>query len=159
MEKKYYHYTPATRLEEIIESGQINLAFKSINKKTEKPCAWVSTNSLWEQTATKIYVDSEGRMCQMKFREQLEIFGCARIQVEPKGLFSWQALKKIANMDKKQARLMELKGIQMGGKPSQWFGSLKPITIDNWICAEIFDGEKWVEYDSFVHVNEVHEAA
>jgi hypothetical protein len=158
MEKKYYHYTTATRLEEIIESGVIKLATESISHKKEKPCAWVSTNGYWERTATKLLFIN-GQNYQMSFAQQHEYCGCARIQVEPHELFSWSNLKKLAHMDKKMARLMEIKGIQMGGKPSEWFGSLKPISIDYWICAEIFDGEKWVEYDRFIIEEEFNTAA
>lgn len=158
MEKKYYHYTPHERLEQIIESGQINLATASVGHSKEKACAWVSTNELWERTASKLIVSPDGNYRMLSFREQHELIGCARIQVEPRGLFSWKTLIKLANMNKQIAKNMELTGMECGARVSQWFGSLRPIPIDNWICAEVFDGEKWVEYDRFEEVEQLNAA-
>ena len=84
--KRYFHYTPTQRIEEIINSGQIKLATKSVYAKKEKAVAWVSTNEKWEHTATKIVENKYGQIKQMTFEEQLNNYGCARIEVKSDGL-------------------------------------------------------------------------
>jgi hypothetical protein len=147
--KRYFHYTTETRLEEIIESEIISLATVGIDNKKERPCAWVSSNPKWEATATKKIRNQQGEITQMTFEEQLMNVGCARIEVEAKGLFPWKTIRKISNMKPKVADTMESYGIQIGGSPSEWFGSFSPIDINRWIRAEVFRDGEWVEYDVF----------
>jgi hypothetical protein len=151
MKTNYYHYTPLDRLEELIESGIIKLATASVlDVKREKPCAWVSTNPHWENTATKLAIDKNGNKYQLTFNEQVEIFGCARIQVKPFiGLINWGKLKHIAKMNLQYAKVMEEVGVEKGASPKEWFGSLKPITIEYWIKAEIYKDGEWIEYRIF----------
>ena len=85
----------------------------------------------------------------MTFEEQLKNFGCARIEVESKGLFPWKTIRKIAKIKPIMADAMESSGIRIGGNPSEWFGSFSPIDINRWIRAEIFRDGKWVEYEVF----------
>ena len=147
--KRYFHYTTETRLEEIIESEIISLATVGIDNKKEKPCAWVSSNSMWEHTATKMAHNQFGEVIQLSFEEQLNIWGCARIEVEPKGFLPWKIIRKISNMRSRDADRMEFQGIQKGGSPSEWFGSFSPIDINRWIRAEVYRDGEWVEYDVF----------
>lgn len=146
---RFFHYTTETRLEEIIQSEIISLATAGIDNKKEKPCAWVSSNSMWERTATKMAHNQFGEVIQLSFEEQLNIWGCARIEVEPKGFLPWKIIRKISNMRSRDADRMELQGIQKGGSPSEWFGSFSPIDINRWIRAEVYRNGEWVEYDVF----------
>lgn len=150
MNIEYYHYTPEYRLEEIIESGEIKLANASVYANKEKACAWVSTNPHWEPTATKMVSDQFGNLRLMTFKEQLERFGCARIQVKPIGFTHWGKIKHLAKMNLEQAKRMELAGIELGGNPKEWFGSFEPIKKENWIKAEVFKNGEWTEYESFL---------
>ena len=147
--KRYFHYTTENRLEIILQSEIILLAGSGIENKNEKPCAWVSSNPKWEPTATKMIRNQKGEPTQMTFEEQLKNFGCARIEVEPKGLLPWKTIRKTAKIKPRMADAMESWGIQIGGSPSEWFGSFSPIDINRWIRAEIFRDGKWVEYEVF----------
>lgn len=147
--KRYFHYTTETRLDEIIQSEIITLATVGIDNYREKPCAWVSSNPKWEATATKMTRNNQGDITQMTFEEQLASVGCARIEVEDKGLFPWKTIRKISNMKPRVADTMEFQGIQKGGSPSEWFGSFSPIDINRWIRAEVYRDGDWVEYDVF----------
>lgn len=147
--KRFFHYTTESRLDEIIQSEKILLAQKSISHKKEKPCAWVSTNISWEPTATKLLGNIFGEPTQMTFKQQLKNFGCARIEVESKGLIPWKRIKKIVSMDPNIARRMENIGLELGANQNDWYGSLSPIDINRWIRAEVFKDGKWVEYDVF----------
>lgn len=147
--KRFFHYTTETRLEEIIESEIILLATVGIDNKKEKPCAWVSSNQKWEATATKQLTNERGEIVQLNFEEQLNELGCARIEVESKGIIPWKTIRKISNMKPRLADNMESYGIRMGGNPSEWFGSFSPIDINRWIRAEVYRDGEWVEYDVF----------
>jgi|GEM_PF-5529299 len=150
MELKYYHYTPAIRIEEIVKSGQINLATASVASPKEKACAWVSTNENFEPTAIKGKMDENGVYTPLTFDEQIEVFGLARIQVRPIGLTNWGKIKHLANMNLRFAKEMENSGIKMGGNPKEWFGSLEPITRENWIKAEVYNNGEWIDYPMYI---------
>lgn len=148
MKKKFYHYTPQIRLKEIIQSGEIKLASKSVYSKKEKPVAWVSTNDFWEKTATKMIMEN-GRPKLLTFQEQLEKLGCARIEVIGTHLMTWAKLKHKANMDVFASQKFEEAGIKSGANPSEWYGSLESIKKSNWIKAEIYTHGKWVLFENF----------
>lgn len=149
MNMNYYHYTPEIRLSEIIDSGLIKLATQSVYAPKEKACAWASTHPIWEPTATKMIINQFGNPIKLTFKEQLEKFGCARIQVKPVGFVHWGKMKHLAKMNLEQAKQMELVGIECGGNPKEWFGSLEPIKKENWIKIEVYKNGEWVEYESF----------
>ncbi len=140
----YYHYTPECRLPEILKSKNILLIKTHIQGK-EKPCAWVSTNQVWENTATKMaYSPSDNQLIQLDFEQQLEKFGCARIQVKPTNLLSWEKLKNTGQIDSVVANGYEQAGKKMGGNPNQWYGSLAPIHINDWIKIEVYRNGEWI---------------
>ncbi|MEN2402304.1 hypothetical protein GKZ90_0021120 [Flavobacterium sp. MC2016-06] len=162
MNVNYYHYTPEIRLKEIIESGQINLATASITQKNEKACSWVSTSEDFEKTAIKMTNVGTGNeydqssistvksttqgLRLMTFEEQVDTYGCARIQVKPIGLNTWGKLKYLAKMNMLRANEMEQAGLNLGASPKEWFGSLSPIKKENWIKIEIYRDGVWVAY-------------
>lgn len=135
---KYYHYTHEDRLETIIKSGVIKLSTANVFARDEKAIAWVSTNAHWENTVSL-----------KPFEKQLAEQGCARIEVEADGFYTWSKLKHLAKMNLEIAGAMENVGIEAGGNPSEWFGSLTPIDINRWIRAEVYENGEWVEYDVF----------
>jgi hypothetical protein len=145
---KLFHYTPEVRIDDIIASGEIQLATASVYDKREKPCAWVSSNQHWEETATK-QMNINGQAVQLTFKEQLENFGCARIEVKPAGFNTWGKLKYLAKMNLAFASEMERVGISQGGNPKEWFGSMQPITTAKWIKAEVYKNGEWIEYKVF----------
>lgn len=143
-QKKFYHYTPEIRIQEIFNCQEIQL-IKTHIKGKEKPCAWVSTNEIWENTATKMaYSQDDNRLIQLDFEQQLELFGCARIQIKPTNLISWEKLKKSGQIDLKVAETYEQTGKKMGANPNEWYGSLTPIHINDWIKIEVYRNGKWV---------------
>lgn len=97
-------------------------------------------------------MDEFGQTQRMTFKEQLESFGCARIEVEPKGLIAWKQIKKIANMNLKIAQKMEFVGKELGANPTDWYGSFSPIGINRWIRAEVYKNGEWEEYDVFEEI-------
>jgi hypothetical protein len=142
---KYYHYTTEIRIPEIIKSGKINLATLYVYGK-EKPCTWISSNHVWENSATKMASTSDGRLTHLNFEQQLELFGCARIEVKPTNLYHWPKLKHLIRIDSEKAQQLEDIGIERGANPLEWYGSLFSIGIDQWIKIEIYKNGKWSEY-------------
>lgn len=149
MEKRYFHYTPTIRLEEIIKSKEIRLATNSVYSKKEKPVAWVSTNPEWENTATKTVASFFGKPRQLTFEEQLKEIGCARIEVKGVDLMTWAKLKHKAKMDLRAASAFEFTGKMKGANPNEWYGSLSPIKIDKWKRIEVYKNGKWELYKNF----------
>lgn len=147
---KYYHYTPEFRLEEIIQSGVIKLAKKSVSCKFEKAVAWVSSNSHWENTATKMAQESKGNLRFLTFEQQVEMFGCARIEIRPfNRIHNWYEITKYANMRTEIIKVLEKTGLERGGNPNEWYSSLKPIPMEQWIKVEQFIDGKWLEIYNF----------
>lgn len=44
---------------------------------------------------------------------------------------------------------MEEVGLDKGASPKEWFGSLKPISAEYWIKAEVYKDGEWVQYKIF----------
>ena len=142
-EKKYYHYTHYQHLSSILESGYIKLATASTYAKKEKAVAWVSLDPHWENTATKVLYNERGEGKRITFEQQLEIIGCARIQVRNIGLHTWGKLKYKAKMNFQKAKEMEQLGVELGAKTTDWYGSLKPITRKDWLSIEMYEEGIW----------------
>lgn len=142
---KYYHYTPETRIPEILKSEKIIPATLYLYKN-EKPCTWVSSNQVWEKSCSKMAKTVDGRLIQLNFKKQLEKFGCARIELKPTNLYHWPKLKHLIRIESKKAQQLEDIGIERGANPLEWYGSLFPIGIDQWIKIEIYKNGKWIEY-------------
>jgi len=147
---KFYHYTPEFGMEQIIKSGIIKLATSSFAPKFQKPVAWVSTNPHFEQTALKDIYDKTGSITQLTFEQQAHMFGCARFEIKPTyKLYNWTKLAKRARIRVDMVRGLEEVGRKMGANPNEWYGSLKPIPIEQWIRLEQYVNGKWVEVYNF----------
>jgi hypothetical protein len=142
---KYYHYTSGIALEKILKNKKILQATASVRKK-EKPCAWVSTNANWENTATKLSRTNVG-LRQLTFEQQLVTVGCARIEVKSNNLYPWRKLKHLTRINAIEANRLEEAGIAIGANPMEWFGSLYPIGIDQWVKIEVCKNGEWIEYE------------
>jgi hypothetical protein len=147
--KTYYHYTTVEKLNQIIASGYIKQATAFLSTKKEKPITWVSTNPIWENSATKAAMDEFGNHFSLTFEEQLEAFGCARIIVKDKGYETWGKLKYLARIDLMVADELKEAGEKKGANSNEWFGTLLRIYRKDWIRAEIYEKDKWVLYQEF----------
>lgn len=144
-----WHYTTRDRLIEIVNSGEIWTSKSNATGAKEPSTVWVSSNPLWENTATKFIVE-RGVYRLMTKEEQFAEFGLGRIEISAStdGIFSWNLFCKNIAANRPLARAMEISGRENGGNPNQWFGRLKPITKEYFISAEIWDGTKWVVVQS-----------
>jgi len=152
-ELRLWHYTTAGRIDEIIESGEIRATKFNATSLREKPTVWVSSNPLWERTATKMIADDSGNIITLSMAEQHELVGLGRIEIfnDTPDLFTWHRFKNYIAPKKQIARDMEAAGIKKGANPSEWYGSHKPIEKIDWIKAEIWDGKQWQVHTIFEH--------
>ena len=148
-----YHYTHHKALLGILKEGNIKLATASALKT--KPIAWLSIDKVFERTALKMVRDSINQTTKLTFDEQFEELGLARIEVKrTKKIHTWAKLKHLANYrDLSFIHGLEEVGLKCGAKPSDWYGSLTPITKNNFIKIEIFNGKKWVLYENENQLN------
>ena len=148
---RLWHYTTAERIDEIIESGEIRTSKHNATSRKEKPTVWVSSNPLWERTATKMIIDEMGNRKTLSMAEQHELIGLGRIEVynDTPDLFTWHRFKNYIAPKKHIAREMEAVGIKKGANPSEWYGSHEPIARLDWIKAEIWDGKQWQVHTIF----------
>lgn len=140
---RFFHYTSPSYLPSIIRSGYIKLATAGIDKK-EKPAVWLSTNTVWEHTATKIGVIN-GVPTQMTKEQQHRLVGLARIEVKRlEGFVSWTEFGNASGVSKQSFEFMETLGCLKGADPSEWWAYFEPIRVKDWLAVEVWDGRKWV---------------
>jgi len=142
---KLWHYTTKDRIQEIIESGEIRTSTENRTGQRESATLWLSSNPIWENTATKLTFDG-GTMRKLTKKEQHEVLGLGRIEVNTQNIsfFSWSTFVKNIAAKRHVARSMEVSGRTSGGNPNQWFGSTKPIGKEHFLSAEIWNAEEWI---------------
>jgi len=142
---KLWHYTTKDRIQEIIESGEIRTSTENRTGQRESATLWLSSNPIWENTATKLTFDG-GTMRKLTKKEQHEVLGLGRIEVNTQNIsfFSWSTFVKNIAAKRHVARSMEVSGRTSGGNPNQWFGSTKPVGKEHFLSAEIWNGEEWI---------------
>ncbi len=147
---KLWHYTSKLALDKILESELINLATEGI-PKGEKSGAWFSSNPIWENTVTKLLKDDFGNLKQMSFEEMNQKFGCARIEIEfNTSIMTFAKFRHISRMTLTTYESLVSSGLMKEANPNEWYVSLKPITIDYWTKAEIWENGSWVLYEEFI---------
>ena len=141
---KLWHYTTRDRVTEIIASGEIRTSVANRTGQKESATLWMSSNPIWENTATKLVSDGRN-IRQLSKTEQHECFGLGRIEVDTTNIsfFTWLTFTKNIAAKRHIAREMEKTGRKNGGNPNQWYGSTKTISKDAFISAEIWDGTDW----------------
>ena len=136
-------------MKEIIASGEIK-AIASVPQSGETPGAWFSTNSEWEETVRKVFLDTKtGRQTAPLSRDALWVHGYppARIEVDPVlvTLHGWTEHKTMAEDSKKLLKSMERVARKWGGHPNEWFVSYESVPLTKCLSPiEYWNGEKWV---------------
>jgi len=146
---RYWHYTTLLAVKEIIASGEIK-AIASVPQSGETPGAWFSTNSEWEETVRKVFLDTKtGRQTEPLSRDALWVHGYppARIEVDPVlvTLHGWTEHKTMTEDSRKMLKSMERVGRKWGGHPNEWFVSYESVPLTKCLSPiEYWNGEKWV---------------
>ena len=142
---RFWHYTSAFRLPQIFQSGKINLD-KQAKAFGEKPAVWISTNSVWENTATKMVEDENGNLITLTKEEMCLRVGLGRIEIKPSESFiSWSKFGTTSRINPKLFNSMTQVGIGQGANPNEWFASYIPIISRYFISIEMNIEGKWVK--------------
>ena len=146
---RFFHYTSPTYLPAIIKAGYIKFATAGIDKK-EKPAVWLSTNPVWEHTATKIGMIN-GIPTQMTMEQQYKLVGLARIEVQRLDDFvSWKKFRHVSGVTEQSFLFMERLGKMKDANPDEWWAYFKVIERKDWLAVEVWDGKEWVSADNIV---------
>jgi len=154
IEKRYWHYTPAIRLPQIIKSGKIKLD-EQARSYGEKPAAWISTNPIWENTATKPYADKSGHMVERTNEEMSQELGLGRIEVKASNAFiSWLRYRNTSGINPRLWSEMTKYGTKIGGDPNEWYASYIPIMSRYFISVEMFIKGEWIRCDDWNQIDQ-----
>lgn len=140
-----YHYTSEQYLEKILAKGELIVSEWEKNNKVKPPALWLSLNPVWENTATKLVRDILGNVRQLTKEEQHKNFGLIRFALvfNKDNLCTWAKYKYKSNTTLKVYKAMEIKGINQGANPKEWFASFKNIPLSKCISCEKYDGKAW----------------
>lgn len=138
-----WHYTVGMYLPKIIASGAINPATAGV-PVGERPAVWFSTHPVWEETANKAIVTPLGAIRTRKATHK-HAGGLVRIGVSRETApHDWAAFKSMSGITRTMAGQLESAAIKMGGKPRNWFVSFDPVTYEQWLCVEAWNGKRWL---------------
>jgi hypothetical protein len=144
-----WHYTTGEKLYQIVRDSVIKpaTAFVPIG---ERPIVWFSTAPVWEETANKRLLRSDGKIVSLD-RDGTHVHGggLIRIGVAPETApYKWELLKAKAHMTPRMAKGLIKAAHKCGAKPSEWRGTFEPVPFEKWIALEVWDGIKWVSAES-----------
>ena len=119
-----YHYTSGQHLEKILAKGELIVSEWEKKNNVKPPALWLSTNPIWENTATKLIIEN-GEIKQLTKEEQYQRLGLIRFILEFKKniLCSWAKYKHKSNTTIQVYEKMEQDGIIQGANPKEWFAS------------------------------------
>ncbi len=145
----FYHYTTWTAIEEIIQSGSLNVSHWERKQKIKKPALWLTTSSTYEPTAVKPVRDGFGNIHELTFAEMYLQFGAGRILL-PKleGIITWAKYKYSGCCDVRTYEGLAQRGIDQGANPADWFILFKNVPSSDWIGIEKWNGEEWITFEA-----------
>jgi hypothetical protein len=144
-----WHYTVGNFLNQILEDGLIRPTTLYVSPR-EKPCAWFTASSSWEETANKgigAYRGSEFVSVGLD-RELTHLLsgGLVRIGVLPEAApHDWQAYKSFSGVPARTAKSLYQTAVAAGSRLSNWFVSFEPVPQSKWVCIQFWDGNQWCD--------------
>lgn len=143
--KLIYHYTSGSHLEKILQDGKLIVSEWERNNKVKPPALWLSTNPVWEQTATKLMQAPNGEIRPLSKDEQHTMFGLYRfvLTYEKEKLCTWKKYKYKSNTTHLVYEAMEKAGTEKGANPDEWFATFENIPLKNCLKCEVWDGKTW----------------
>lgn len=146
-----WHYTIAATLLEIAESKVLRRATAGLPKRV-KPATWFSTNPLWEETATPMYLDRSGRLVTLPSFKALVAFSItdpiwtpARVVV-PAAVapHRWRDYKRFSRADGRFLKGLYDVAITEGARPGEWRCSFYDVPESDWLGTELYLDGVWV---------------
>jgi hypothetical protein len=139
-----WHCTTGRNFIEIVADGAIKPA-KLLIGPSERPVVWFSRNPLWEPTANKLWLASDGSLVPLDMEQTYRLCGgLVRIGVtEDVAPYNFRQLQKVARISSKMAARLRDAGIKVGANPSDWYASLEPVPREKWSAVEVWNGSHW----------------
>lgn len=135
-----WHYTTATRAEEILRTGVLA---PMAADGGHTPVVWFSLRQHWEPLANEGVTAADGTLTRLSFEDTVARGqGAWRFGVPAAQLHSWRDLQKAAQLSKEDARAFERAGRKAGSDPALWLGSLEPVEVSRCV-VEHLHGEHW----------------
>ena len=150
MSEVIYHYTGGHKLKDIFESGRLEVSEWERKNGVRPPALWLSLNSVWEPTATKL-VNENGNIRRSTKEEQFEKVGLYRfvIPFEKERFCSRGKYKYKTNTNLETYNNLHRQGITEGADPADWYASFKDIPLESCISCEKWNGESWELFKPF----------
>ena len=145
-----YHYSCETYLDSIIQSGKLIVSNWENNNNVKPAALWLSTNTIWENTATKMIEDNDVVRLLTK-DEQHNMFGLIRFIIDFNSITTcnWNRYKYSTNTTIEVYNSMEQYGVEIGANPNEWFATFLNIPLQNCIGCDIWDGTTWQPHPTF----------
>ena len=142
-----YHYTTEQAMRDILNDGKLKVSEWEKRNNVKPAALWLSTNNIWENTATKMVQKPNGRILQLSKEEQSEQFGLIRfvLNFDKEKLCSWGKYRYKSNTNQQTYFNMEKVGISQGSNPKEWYASFKDIPLQDVIRIEKWDGVQWMK--------------
>src|SRR5690606_109335 len=136
--------TSEKHLVEILETKILMVSQWERRNNVKPPSLWLSTNPIWENSATKA-IKQNGQTRIMTKDEQHHIIGLIRfvLEFDKYKLCTWARYKYLSNTPQKLYSEMEKSGIAKGADPNEWYASFTDIPLNECIACEKWNGERW----------------
>ncbi len=143
---RFYHYTDRAHLEGILHEGAIRPDAGTATPDPQRlpPCVWVSSASKWEPICmATLAIGPEGGVGLPRNTVPGQRFEAARMQIKSEATMAWDSF--LTNRGTSWSAIMRLAqtGYDYGSNPSEWRVCAGPVTPDQWLNIQLWDGERW----------------
>ena len=129
-----FHYTSELRINHILESGKLKVSNACL-PKNERSALWLSTETVWDDSATKFHTKLEHD----------DAIGLGRIVLPFEQHFvTYAKWKHASNVHPLIAKNMEQLYPQYDRK--KWWASFKDIPVSDFLAIEVWRNNKWRLY-------------
>lgn len=147
---RLWHYTTELHFATISEEGVLKPTGILIDNG-EKPALWLSSNSNWENSVTKVFPTKDDGYTKPLNRDEMVQMGVTpiRIEIDTENVkfIDWKRFKKISGISYQTALNLEDVGRENSSKPDEWYATFDLIDVSLWKSIDFWDGSKWVEYN------------
>jgi hypothetical protein len=152
-----WHYTVGHKLPPIRNTGALLPTGVRI-APSEAPVLWFSADPVYEPTAIKlVQMPSQHGLHRPTMSELHELIGVFRFRLasDDERLVPWSRLQRRARISPTGVASMLRAGIEIGAKPTNWFGVMSPVALDD-LVFQSWDGHSWgnANLDDEIHAIE-----
>jgi len=140
---RWWHYTLARTLAEILASGAIKRSTLGVSGG-ERTAVWFSCRTDWEPTATRGLLDSRTGQRRTATIEEMVAGGGELVRLEVPATvarYTWADHRRLGQIDPRMADTLER---ALGGEPAKWRLSYDDVPLSQIVNIEAsMDGHSW----------------